>query len=152
MTWSKFDDRYDENEHVEDAWFEYPPNPVGLHVMATTACNRWLSDGLVRARWIASMLDHHPLMRTKDVAPFLDAMVAHELFDRIKVGDTLTVHDSDGETVVFGPYADVQYVVHNFLLHHDSKRQVKARRSADAERKRAGRRKAGAGTTSGAAS
>ncbi len=56
MTWSRFDDAYDEHEKVQDCWHAFPPNPVGLHVMATTACNRWLSDGVIRPRWITEKL------------------------------------------------------------------------------------------------
>lgn len=144
MTWSKFDDRYDEHDKVEEAWFRHPPNPVGLHVMATTACNRWLSDGVIKPRWLASMLP-----KPKDYETVLATMVDVELFDLLPEGEQATLTDSDGEPVVVGPFAEDRYLVHDFLERHDSKRQVTARRAADAARKRKGFRKESAGTTNG---
>jgi hypothetical protein len=135
VTWSRFDDLYDEHENVEDAWFSAPPNPVGLHVMATTACNRWLTDGVIRPRWLERML---PKQRERE--QILDLMVQHNLFDFLPAGQTAELVDSDEAVVVLGPFTEARYVVHDFLDHHDSRRQIKERRTKDAERKRRGRR------------
>lgn len=135
MTWSRFDDGYDEHEKVQDAWHSEPA-AIGLHVMATTACNRWLSDGVIRPRWLQAQLPEKRL-REKTLRVLVDV----ELFDVIPAGDTITVQDSDDNEIVLGPFEEPRYLVHDFLDRHDSSVQVKARRAADAERKRRGRRK-----------
>lgn len=129
MTWSRFDDGYDEHEKVQEAWHSVPA-AVGLHVMATTACNRWLSDGVIRPRWLAATL---PDRRTR--ARVLAALLEVELFDVLPANETVTVYDSDDNEIVLGPYPEERYLVHDFLDRHDSSVMVKNRRRADADRK-----------------
>lgn len=134
MTWSKFDDGYDEDDPVEEAWFAFPPNPVGLHVQATTACNRWLSDGVIKPRWITYKLPD-PAAR----AAVLAGCVAHELFDLLPVGERRMLVDQDGNEITVGPFAEDRYLVHGFLKYHESALQIKARRAKDAATKRRNR-------------
>lgn len=144
MTWSRFDDLYDEHEKVEEAWFAFPPNPVGLHAMATTACNRWLSNGVIRPRWIEEKLP-----KKRDQERILSAMVTIELLDFLPAGETRTLIDSDENEIVVGPFDRPRYIVHDFLDRHDSSVQVKERREKDAARKRTGRRPESNGTPNG---
>lgn len=143
MTWSKFDDLYDEHEKIQDAW-ELDRAAVGLHVMATTHCNRMLTDGVVQPRWLKRMLpspkEHHRV---------LGVMVDVGLFDLLPAGQTRTVNDAEGDPVTLGPFAEDRYLVHDFLDRHESKRQVEERRARDAARKRSGRRKESGGSPSG---
>ncbi len=134
MTWSKFDDVYDEHERIEDAWHAFPANPVGLHVMATTACNRWLSDGVIRPRWIAKQLPK-TAERRRVLAYMLDA----ELLDMLPAGETREAVDVAGASVTIGPFDEPRYLVHDFLDRHESAQTVKAKRAKDAQRKREGR-------------
>ena len=129
MTWSRFDDGYDEHEKVQEAWHSVPA-AVGLHVMATTACNRWLSDGVIRPRWLAATL---PDRRARKRV--LDVLLEVELFDVLPANETVVVYDSDDNEIVLGPYPEERYLVHDFLDRHDSSVMVKNRRRADAERK-----------------
>lgn len=133
MTWSRFDDGYDEHPKIEAGWFAHPPNPVGLHAMATTCCNRRLTDGVVPPRWLDAMLNGPWSERREAV---LETMVRVELFDLLAAGETLAVTDSSGNELRLGPFMEDRYVVHDFLDRHDSSVQVKARRAADAARKR----------------
>lgn len=137
MTWSKFDDGYDEHEKIEEAW-DRDRATVGLHAMATTACNRWLSDGVIRPKWLRLKL---PSKRERERV--LRAMLDVELFDLLRAGDTLVVTDSDDNEITLGPFDDDRYVVHDFLDRHDSSVQVKAKRKRDAERKAKTRRETG---------
>ena len=129
MTWSRFDDLYDEHDKVQRAW-DADHATIGIHVMATTACNRWLSDGVVRPRWLLGVL---PDKRERERV--LQALVEVELFDVLTAGDTVIVLDSGENEIVLGPYPEDRYVVHDFLERHDSSVQVKERRRKDAERK-----------------
>lgn len=135
MTWSRFDDGYDEHEKIEDAWFAFPPTPVGLHIMATTACNRWLSDGVVRPRWLQKMLP-----KDKDRHLVLEYMVKCALFDVLPAGRTISAVDQSGQATTLGPFDEDRYVVHDFLKRHDCATTIKAKRAKDAERKARARR------------
>ena len=133
MTWSKFDDLYDEHEKVEDAW-EQERATIGLHVQATTYCNRLLTDGAIHPRWLRRKL---PDRRERERV--LGVMVDVGLFDLLPAGDILTFSPKEGDPVQVGPFAEDRYIVHDFLDRHDSKATVEARREADAGRKRKGR-------------
>jgi len=133
MTWSKFDDGYDEHEKVDAAW-DREPAAVGLHVMATTACNRWESDGVTRPKWLLGKL---PSKKQRERV--LDCMVDVGLFDLLPAGEIREVRDSDGNWITLGPFSEDRYVVHDFLDRHESSVQLRARRDADAARKRSSR-------------
>lgn len=133
MTWSRFDDLYDEHEKVEEAW-ETEPATIGLHVMATTASNRWLSDGIIRPRWLKVKLPNAKLR-----ARTLAALVNAGLFDVLQAGQVLEVEDTNGNRIEHGPFPEDRYVVHDFLDRHPSSVMVKERRRADSERKARGR-------------
>jgi hypothetical protein len=133
MTWSRFDDGYDEHEKIQDAW-DAEPATIGLHVMATTACNRWLSDGVIRPRWIQRTL---PDKRHRERV--LAVMVEVGLLDLLPAGETRHVTDLADNLVEIGPFDEARYVVHDFLDRHDSSVMVKEKRRRDAERKARGR-------------
>jgi hypothetical protein len=133
VTWSKFDDLYDEHEKVEDAW-ERERATIGLHVQATTYCNRLLTDGVIHPRWLRRKL---PERRERDRV--LVVMVECGLFDLLHAGETITVTPKGGGLVTLGPFPEDRYVVHDFLDRHDPKAIVQARREAEAERKRTSR-------------
>ena len=133
MTWSRFDDLYDEHEKVEEAW-EAEPATIGLHVMATTASNRWLSDGVIRPRWLKVKL---PNSKLRDRT--LGALVNAGLFDVLPAGQVLRAEDTNGNLIEHGPFPEDRYVVHDFLDRHPSSVMVKERRRADSERKARGR-------------
>lgn len=144
MSWSRFDDLYDEHEKIAEAWFRFPPNPVGLHVMATTACNRWLSDGVIRPRWLIEKLP-----KLKDRTRVLGAMVEVGLLDVLPAGTAFQAVDSSGNEIHAGPFQEDRYVVHDFLDRHDSSVQIKERRAKDATRKAVGRRTESNGSPNG---
>jgi hypothetical protein len=135
MTWSKFDDLYDEHEKVEDAW-EQERATVGLHVQATTHCNRLLTDGVIQPRWI-----NRKLPERRERERVLAVMLATGLFDLLPAGETRVIVTKTGEQVTLGPFGEDRYVVHDFLDRHDSKATVMARREAESARKRAARSK-----------
>jgi hypothetical protein len=130
MTWSRFDDGYDEHEKIENAWFDDDAT-IGLHAMATTACNRWLSDGVIRPRWL-----QHKLPAARKRAAVLAAMVRHGLFDVLETGRERTLVDDAGNEIPVGPFDEDRYIVHDFLDRHESSVQVKDRRRKDSERKK----------------
>lgn len=113
------------------AWFAFPPNPVGLHVLATTACNRWLSDGAIRPRWLNAML---PVRKTRQRV--LAYMVENGMFDLLPAGKSLSIEDKDGWPATVGPFDEDRYLVHDFLQRHECAAHVKDRRAKDAARKR----------------
>jgi hypothetical protein len=133
MTWARFDDVFDELEPVEMAWDDDRAT-IGLHLLATTACNRWLSDGVIRPKWLLQKL---PNARERNRV--LELMLKYELFFLLPAGATRTVVDADGDEVVIGPFDDERYVVREFLRWHPSAEKVKAKRTADAARKRRAR-------------
>lgn len=129
MTWSKFDDGYDEHEKVLSAWFATPPNAVGLHVLATTVCNRRLSDGVVPPTWLQTMLPPGGRWR-RHYAATLDAAVTSGLFDVLDAGSTAQFVDIAETEIVVGPFPEARYLVHDFLDRHESSVTVKTRRAA----------------------
>lgn len=130
MTWSRFDDGYDEHEKIENAWFDDDAT-IGLHAMATTACNRWLSDGVIRPRWL-----QHKLPAPRKRTSVLALMVRHGLFDLLEAGQQRILNDDAGNEIPVGPFDEDRYIVHDFLDRHDSSLMVKDRRRKDAERKK----------------
>lgn len=129
MSWSMFDDRYDENDKIADAW-EADRATVGLHAMATTACSRWESDGVIRPRWLTTML---PNKRERE--RILGVMVEIGLFDLLRAGETMVLEDRDGESIEFGPFDEDRYVVHGYLKFHDSAAKRARNREWDRRRK-----------------
>lgn len=139
MTWSRFDDLYDEHEKIADAW-ESDRATIGMHVMATTACNRWLSDGVIRPRWLAQKLP-----QPRERARVLAALVQAGLFDLLPAGEQRVLFDTpvrgqeQPNEIVVGPFDEDRYIVHDFLDRHHSSVQVETKRAQDAARKRNGR-------------
>jgi 5-methylcytosine-specific restriction endonuclease McrA len=129
VTWSKFDDLYDEHEKVEDAW-EQERATIGLHAMATTYCSRQGSDGVIAPRWIRRKLPNE-----RERARVLRALVEVGLFDVLPAGETVVLLDRDGEEVVVGPYAEDRHMVHDYLHHNDSAGKLKRNREWDRRRK-----------------
>lgn len=113
MPYATLDDRYDDSRKIKRAWKSAAPNPVGLHAMAITYCNRHETDGLVDPEWLEEKL---PNERTRE--RFLAQMV---------------------ELSLFSSATDGCYLVHDFLDYNASRAEREAKRSRDAARKRAGR-------------
>lgn len=89
MAHAKFDDLYDDKRKIKRAWRAHPPNPVGLHAMAITYCQRHKLDGMVPDDWIKEVIPNQA-RRERIVA----TMVAEVLFDEQPHGDGLyRVHD-----------------------------------------------------------
>lgn len=103
MSYAKVDDLYDDRRKIKRAWRAFPPNPVGLHAMAITYCQRHKLDGRVPDDWIEELL---PAKRLRD--QILSGMVEFKLFD-------------------FAPHEDGNYVVHDFLDYNESAAERKRR-------------------------
>jgi hypothetical protein len=129
VTWSKFDDGYDQNEKIEDAWYENPAT-IGLHVMATTHCARHGSNGVIRPRWLADKIPS-----VKERARVVETLVRHGLFELLPAGAITMLADRDGELTEVGPFPDERYVVHDFLKYNDSVAKRERLRDWDRRRK-----------------
>ena len=114
MAHAKVDDLYDDKRKVKRAWKAHPPNPIGLHIMAITHCQRHRLDGNIPDDWIEEML---PVARIR--TQIIATLVAERLFDE-------------------QPHADGSYYVHDFLDWNESA-AVRTER-ADAARKAANAR------------
>lgn len=109
MTWSKFDDRYDDNRKVKKAW-RNDSAAVGLHAMAITYSSRHETDGIVDLDWLEEKMPNAKA-RERVVGVLVDA----GLFDPI-----------DGD----------RFQVHDYLDFNPSSVQLDEKRRKDAERKR----------------
>ncbi len=107
MSYAKFDDLYDDKPKIREAWRAFPANPIGLHVMAITYCQRHRTDGCLPDVWIA---DH--LRDIEERQNVLAAMVTFRLFDS-------------------APHALGEYRVHDFLDWNESAGE-RAKRSQQA--------------------
>lgn len=132
MSWSRFEDGYDEDERVEDAW-ELDPRTIGLHVMATTCCARRETDGVIPPRWLRLKL---PIGLDRE--KLLAVMVKVGLFDRLPAGETRQLAARRGPSVVVGPFAEDRYIVADYLERNDSAEYLRDRRARDAARKAPG--------------
>lgn len=129
MTWSRFDDTYDQNEKIEDAW-ERDYAAVGLHAMAITHCSRHGSDGVIRPRWITQRIPN-----AKERARVLAVLVDVGLFDTLSAGATTTLVDRDGDEITVGPFDDDRHIVHDYLHFNDSVIKVERNKAWDRIRK-----------------
>lgn len=87
MPWAKFDDRYDDNRKIKRLWRRFPANPVGLHAMAITYCQRHATDGIVDIDWVEEKL---PKQRERDA--ILDVLVKLRAFEVVD-DEHWRVHD-----------------------------------------------------------
>lgn len=129
MTWSRFDDGYDEHEKVQEAW-HCAPAAVGLHAMAITMCARRQTNGVIPVRWIAQML---PAARVRNAS--VRALVDVGLFDILAAGDIAELENPRGGTVTVGPFPEDRYLVHDFLEYNPSTVEVERNREWDRRRK-----------------
>lgn len=114
MSYAKIDDLYDDKRKIKRAWRAHPPNPVGLHAMAITYCQRHRLDGLVPDEWLEEMVPNAKLRRS-----VLATMVDNALLDS-------------------EPHDDGDYRVHDFLDWNESAavREARSKQAADAARNR----------------
>lgn len=129
MTWSRFDDGYDEHEKVQEAWHRSPAS-IGLHAMAITMSARRQTNGVIPVRWLAQML---PNARTRNTA--IRALVEVGLFDILEAGDTAELDNPRGGNVTLGPFPEDRYLVHDFLEYNPSTTEVERNREWDRRRK-----------------
>jgi hypothetical protein len=131
VTWTKFDDRYDDTGKVKRAW-RRNGYAVGLHAMAATACSRHESDGLVDPEWLSEKLGALPA-RARNAT--LETAVDLKLFDPLPAGQTRTLTDTKGFSVTVGPLGEDAYLVHDYLVYNDSSAYLSERRRKEAVRK-----------------
>jgi hypothetical protein len=114
MSYAQLDDLYDDTRKIKRAWKAHAPNPVGLHSMAITYCQRHRTDGMLPDDWLDEMLP-----KPRERAVVLATMVEHRLFD-------------------LDPHDEGQYRVHNFLKRNASRadREAKSKAAAEAAAKR----------------
>ena len=110
MSYAKFDDLYDDKLKIKRAWKAHPPNPVGLHAMAITYCQRHRLDGKVPDDWLREMLPNKT-HRAKVLMTMVDCV----LFDP-------------------EPHEYGKFVVHDFLDWNESsdERDSRSRKAASA--------------------
>jgi hypothetical protein len=104
MPYAKFDDRYDDHRKVKRAWRRFPPNPVGLHAMAITYCNRHETDGLIDVDWLEEKVP-----KQSERERIVEFMVKEEMLDRVD---------------------DERFYVHGFLDWNDSREHREQLREA----------------------
>ena len=104
MAYAKIDDLYDDKRKIRRAWRAHAANPVGLHIMAITYCQRHRLDGRIPTDWIEEML---PTSRVRQA--ILATMVDTQLFDL---------------------EADGSYCIHDFLDWNESATERRARSDA----------------------
>lgn len=109
MTWSKFDDRYDDNRKVKKAW-RLEPATVGIHAMAITYSSRHETDGWIDLDWLIEKLPN-PKVRERTIKTLIDEGL---------------LETPDGE----------RFQVHDYLKFNPSARDLADKRHKDAERKR----------------
>lgn len=135
VSWSRFDDLYDDHPKVMAATHACAL-AAALHPQAITASSRRESDGLVDPFWL---LARAPERKRREEA--LEVLVGLALFDLLPAGETRTLADAAGFSVVVGPFSETRYLVHDYLDYNPSSTQLQDRRRKDAERKASGRRK-----------
>jgi hypothetical protein len=143
MSWSRFDDLYDDHPKVMAATHSNAL-AAALHPQAITAASRRESDGLVDPFWL---LARAPDKRKRTEA--LAVLVRLRLFDVIPAGETWAGEDDKGHRVVIGPFEEDRHIVHDYLDYNPSSAQLQERRRLDAERKASGRRKDSDGSPAG---
>jgi hypothetical protein len=111
VSWSRFDDLYDDNRKVKKAW-RLQPAAVGLHAMAITYSSRHETDGYVDLDWLEEKL---PNARNRERV--LRALVETGLLEAVDDG---------------------RFQVHDYLDYNPSSAQLQDRRRKDAERKARG--------------
>lgn len=109
MTWSKFDDRYDDNRKVKKAW-RLEPATVGIHAMAITYSSRHETDGWVDLDWLIEKMPN-PKVRERTIKTLIDEGL---------------LETPDGE----------RFQVHDYLKYNPSSQDLADKRAKDAERKR----------------
>lgn len=116
MTYAKVDDIYDDKRKIKRAWRAHSPNPIGLHIMAITYCQRHALDGRVPDDWLEELLP-----KGRDREAILATMVREGLFDE-------------------APHPDGRFAVHDFLEWNESaaERESRAERARRAANKRYG--------------
>jgi len=143
VSWSRFDDLYDDHPKLMAAMHTCPL-AAALHAHAITAASRRESDGLVDPFWLLARV---PNKRRQDEA--LATLVRLRLYDVLPAGETLTRADAQGFEATIGPFDEQRYVVHDYLDFNPSSTQLAEKRRKDALRKMAGRRKDSAGSPRG---
>jgi hypothetical protein len=143
MSWSRFDDLYDDHPKVMAATHSNAL-AAALHPQAITAASRRESDGLVDPFWL---LARAPDKRKRTEA--LTVLVRLRLFDVIPAGETWAGEDDKGHAVTIGPFTEDRHIVHDYLDYNPSSVQLQERRRLDAERKASGRRKDSDGSPAG---
>lgn len=111
MSWSKFDDRFDDNRKIKAAWRAHA-RAVGLYVMAVTYSARHELDGVVDSEWL-----HEKLTNAKERTAVLRTLVEQGLFIERENG---------------------AFEIHDYLDFHPSRAQLAAKREKDRERKSKG--------------
>jgi hypothetical protein len=114
MAYAKVDDLYDDKRKIRRAWRAHPPNPIGLHIMAITYCQRHRLDGRVPDDWL-----HEMLPKAGERTRIIRTMVAEGLFEE-------------------RDHMDGSYCIHDFLDWNESAADRKAR--SDASRRAANTR------------
>lgn len=112
MAWVRLDDRFDDSRKVQSA-FNRAPIAVSVFVMAITYCARHETDGLVDAAWLKRQV---PAYKSRRKA--LEVLVSEGLFEPENGGG---------------------YRIHDYLDYQPSRKDLEAKRAADAERKARGR-------------
>lgn len=143
MSWSRFDDLYDDHPKLMAAMHECPL-AAALHAQAITAASRRESDGLVDPFWLLARV---PDKRKRDEA--LAVLERLRLYDALPAGETVTRCDKQDFEATVGPFSVPRHVVHDYLDFNPSSTQLAERRRKDAERKAKGRKPDSAGNPSG---
>lgn len=114
MSYAKLDDLYDDKRKIKRAWRAHPPNPIGVHAMAITYCQRHRLDGCVPDEWLEDVV-RNARQREAIIATMVDC----RLLDR-------------------EPHEDGEFRIHDFLDWNESAeiRASRSKQSADAARRR----------------
>lgn len=106
MAHARVDDLYDDKRKIRRAWRAHPPNPIGLHIMAITYCQRHKLDGQIPDDWFEEMVP-----KPRERAQIIATMLKEGLLDAQE-------------------HADGTYCVHDFLDWNESSAERSARTEA----------------------
>lgn len=108
MTWAKLDDSFHSHPKVRAAWYRCHAS-LGLHALAITYAADHETDGVVPAWFVAGAFS-----KPKELEEAVATLIESGMWEK---------HGED-------------FLIHDFLDYHPSKKAQDEKRQADAERKR----------------
>ena len=108
MTWAKLDDSFHSHPKVRTAWYQCSAS-IGLHAMAITFAADHETDGVVPGWFVAGAF-----RKPAELKAAVSALIESGMWEQ----------------------RDEDFLIHDFLDYHPSKRALEKKRKEEAERKR----------------